>query len=79
LTNFLRAVVLKNDPGFAGTLRDAVDIGEKLGLVDSADLWMELRGFRNLIAHEYEEDELERNFSDMRALTPRVLAIRVKL
>lgn len=50
LAKYLKACVLADDPGFQGSLRDFVDFGEKLGLVDSADKWMNLRGFRNLIA-----------------------------
>jgi hypothetical protein len=78
LSKYLKAVVLENDPGFQGSLRDFVDQGEKLGVVDSADKWMELRKFRNLIAHEYEEEELGRIFREMRDLTPQILSVSSK-
>ena len=79
LTKLLRCLVLRNDPGFEGTLRDFVNQGEKLGLVESANQWMTFRGFRNIIAHEYEEDELKQNFEDLRRLTPVVIAIESKI
>ncbi|MFH1727494.1 MAG: hypothetical protein ABIA04_03655 [Pseudomonadota bacterium] len=53
LTKYLKARVLVEDPGFDGTLRDYVNMGEKLELVEDADLWMELRELRNISAHEY--------------------------
>ena len=37
------------------------------------------RGFRNLIVHEYEEDELAQNLDDLRRFAPEVLAIGAKL
>ncbi len=76
LTKYVRAKVLENDPGFSGTIRDFVDQGEKLGLLDSADRWMEYRGFRNIIVHEYDEDELEENFHSLREAALHVLGIR---
>lgn len=76
LTKYVRAMVLQDDPGFSGTVRDFADYAEKLGLLDSADQWMEFRGFRNLIVHDYQDEELGKNFEDLRQLTPIVLAIK---
>lgn len=75
LTKYVRAVVLADDPGFSGSVRDFADYAEKLKLIDSADQWMEFRGFRNIIVHEYEESELQQNLQDLRRLAPVVLAI----
>ena len=36
LSRFVRAYVLINDPSFEGTLRDFVNQGEKLGIIDDA-------------------------------------------
>lgn len=69
LSKYLRAKVLADDPGFSGTLRDFVDYAEKIALVDRAETWMELRKFRNLISHEYEEEELAKIFAEMRSRT----------
>ena len=79
LTKYLRAVVLKEDPGFSGTIRDYADFGEKLGLIESSDQWMEFRGFRNVIVHEYEDEDLQKNLEDLRRLAPIVLNIAAHL
>lgn len=79
LTKYLRAKVLSDDPGFDGSLRDFLNYAEKINLISSADHWMELRGFRNLIAHEYEEAELGKNFESLRHFAPEVIAIKSRL
>ena len=79
LTKFLRAFVLVNDPGFSGSLRDFVDQGEKLGFIDDSDAWMEIRGLRNITAHDYTEEELEQFFKNLKSATPRVFSLKVKL
>lgn len=79
LTKYVRAVVLRDDPGFSGSVRDFADYAEKLKLIASADQWMEFRGFRNIIVHEYEESELQQNLEDLRRLAPVVLAVEALL
>lgn len=79
LTKYVRAVVLKEDPGFSGTVRDFADYAEKLRLIESSDQWMEFRGFRNIIVHEYEDEDLQQNLEDLRRLAPIVLAVAAKL
>lgn len=79
LTKYVRAAVLKDDPGFSGSVRDFADYAEKIGLLASADQWMEFRGFRNLIVHEYEDVDLQKNLEDLRRLAPVVLAIEQHL
>ena len=39
-----------------GPAIDNLDKAEKLGLLESADLWMEMRRLRNQMVHEYIED-----------------------
>lgn len=39
-----------------GAAIDNLDKAEKLGLIDSADAWMEMRRLRNQMVHEYIED-----------------------
>lgn len=78
LTKYMRAKVLQDDPGFTGTLRDFVNQGEKLGLVDSADQWMILRGLRNIESHTY-EDDLDRFLIRLREQGPVVLLVEAKL
>ena len=76
LTKYVKACVLINDPGFDGSLRDIVDQGEKLGLVEDADSWMIWRGFRNSIAHDYQDEELKNFLEAIRDCSPKVIAIK---
>lgn len=39
-----------------GSAMDNLDKAEKLGLIESADVWMEMRRLRNQMVHEYIED-----------------------
>ena len=75
LTKYVRAIVLEEDPGFSGSVRDFADFAEKLGLIESSDQWMLFRGFRNVLVHEYEDDDLKQNLEDLRRLAPIVLNI----
>lgn len=79
LTRFMRAYVLSNDPGFEGTLRDFVNQGEKLGLIEDARAWMSIRELRNITAHDYSENDLSHFFSRIRHEAPHLLKIKEKL
>jgi len=70
---FLRLKVLDKDPGFQGFVRDYLDAGEKLGLISSTDTWLEFRGVRNRIAHEYMDAELEGLFKFVFTVTPNLI------
>jgi hypothetical protein len=74
LSKYLRLVVLKEDPAFRGTFRDFLDAGEKIGLIDNADIWMNLRELRNKTAHEYTRDELKNVFEQVLKHTPFLLS-----
>ena len=76
LTRYLRSVVLINDPGFTGSLRDFVNQGEKLGLIDDANCWMEIRELRNISAHDYSEKGLSIFFKRVLDACPRVLRLQ---
>jgi len=41
------------------TLRDRLNLLEKKWYIKSVDLWLEMRGARNKLAHEYIEDAIE--------------------
>ncbi len=57
------------------TLIDVANYLEKLGLVDSADEFLELRDIRNLIAHEYIFENLNDLFFAALEKTPVVFKI----
>lgn len=75
LTKYLRAVVLQDDPGFEGSLRDFVNQAEKIGLIASAQRWMAIRELRNITAHEYAEEELSGYFEQARKLADELLRV----
>lgn len=76
LTKYIRTVVLKNDPGFSGSLIDSVNQAEKMKLIDSADEWLSLRALRNMTAHEYTESDLAMYFDTIRSKAPVILKIK---
>jgi len=60
LTKYIKLKVLINDPGFDGTLRDYLNHAEKMRILNEPEKWMALRELRNIQAHDYTEDDLER-------------------
>lgn len=79
LSQYLRLLVLLSDKGFRGSMRDFLDTGEKLGIIDDADAWMNVRELRNVFAHEYTEDELVNVFKRILNETPRILKLKALL
>ncbi len=79
LTKYIRALVLQQDPGFQGSLRDFVDQGEKLGIIDDAEVWMEIRALRNITAHEYTEEEMEIFLQNLKVNATKLLSIKSKI
>jgi hypothetical protein len=43
LSKYLRTFVGEHEPGFRGSMRDYLNQAEKLGLIESAQLWAEIR------------------------------------
>ena len=66
LTKYLKLKVRKEDPGFDGTLKDHLNMAEKMNLILSADRWLALRELRNIQAHDYTEQELDRFLTSIR-------------
>lgn len=79
LTRYLRTAILQQDPGFTGTLRDFVNQGEKLNLIDDAEAWMGIRELRNLSAHEYSEKDISFFFDRLKKECPRLLKLKILL
>lgn len=78
-SKYVQTFVLINDPGFEGSLRDFMNQAEKLQLVESADKWMIARGYRNITAHEYKEEDLKHFFKELISFAPTALQIKNKL
>lgn len=75
LTKYLRSFILEQDPAFNGSLRDFVNQGEKLSLVDDTKTWMHVRELRNIAAHEYTSEDLAKFLETLREYTPQLLAL----
>ena len=56
-----------------GTIRDRINKAEKKGLIQDADIFIEVRVVRNQIAHEYILDELQEMFIKVLDYTPHLL------
>jgi hypothetical protein len=67
LMKYLRTLILMQDPGFTGSLRDFLNQAEKLNYINSAELWLQIRELRNIAAHEYSEKDLALFFQRLRS------------
>ena len=56
-----------------GTVIDRINRAEKRGLITTADIFAEVRLVRNIIAHEYEPDDITKIFKKVMTLTPLLL------
>ncbi len=56
-----------------GTIRDRINRAEKKGLIDSSDVFIEIRVLRNDIAHEYLPEAIQEIFGKVLSLTPSLL------
>ncbi|MBS0290167.1 MAG: nucleotidyltransferase substrate binding protein [Proteobacteria bacterium] len=79
LSQYLRTYILTTDKGFQGTMRDFLNVAEKLGLIDDARAWMHIRELRNIAAHEYTEEDLVAVFKRLLLECPRLLSIKEKI
>jgi len=75
LSRYLRTLVLIEDPGFSGTLRDFLNLAEKMGIISSTKDWLALRELRNITAHEYSDKDMGAFFLTLRQSCPHLLAI----
>lgn len=73
LSKYIRILVLEQDPGFRGEMRDVLDKAEKIEIISSADTWMMIRELRNKVAHEYTKEDLLKTLQDIIKFTPFVL------
>ncbi len=76
LSKYIRTYVLKEDLAFRGSFRDFLDQAEKLGFIEKAQDWMNIRELRNLSAHEYSEEKLTPLLEGLRLETPRLLELK---
>jgi hypothetical protein len=65
LFKFMRSLQIYNEGISSETLRDRLLYAEKLGLITSVDLWIEMREVRNRIVHDYLPDQQKFLFDDI--------------
>lgn len=58
LNRFFRSVEIHQFGKKSESLRDRLLNMQKVGIITSVDLWMEMRDFRNRIAHDYLPEQL---------------------
>lgn len=63
LTKYLKVIIKVQDPIFDGTLRDYLNIAEKMNLIQNVDHWLSLRELRNIQAHDYTDDAFQKFIS----------------
>lgn len=79
IAKYLRSLVLRDDPGFDGSLRDLLNRAEKMKYIHDARLWLEMRELRNRAAHEYSESALGPILERIRELVPHLLVVEEAL
>jgi len=62
-----------------GTIRDRINRAEKKGLIESADIFIQIRIVRNDIAHEYHIETLKDIYKKVLELTPYLLDCTEKI
>ncbi len=79
LSKFIKAYIKKDDPAFDGSFRDTLHRAEKLQLINNSEEWYTIREMRNVVVHEYSDDDLSNFFKQLLKYTPQVLELRKKL
>ena len=79
IARFLRFKIRQSDPGFRGSLIDALNLAEKLAWLDSARDWARIRELRNIAAHEYSTDDYRRLYQELLRLSPHLIQIEKRL
>ena len=73
---YLRTWVKIEEPTFEGSTKDLLNYAEKKGVIESADIWMDLRNLRNRISHEYANINLEPLFIETKKMMPILLSLK---
>lgn len=75
LSRYVRTLVLLEDPGFSGTMRDFLNVAEKKGFVENAKEWLVIRELRNINAHEYSDKDMGAFFNRLKEECPMLLGL----
>ncbi len=75
-SKYLRTYLSIEEPGFKGTTRDFLNKAEKLGLIDDAERWAEIRELRNMTAHEYSAEAFDFYMERLLETVPSILSLK---
>lgn len=76
LSKYLRYYIDSQDPGFRGSFIDYVNQAEKIGLIQQAELWIEVRKLRNVTMHEYNEEAFDDYIQQIFRLSDDLIALK---
>jgi len=79
LSKYIKAAVKADDPAFDGVFRDYLNRAEKMALINTIEPWLEIRELRNVMVHEYNDEDLKLLFEKMLLHTPLLIELKVKL
>ena len=77
ISKVLRRLILTKDPAFRGSVIDLLNNAEKFSWIETAIEWRRIRELRNIAAHEYASDDLQRMYKELVHLCPHILKIKV--
>lgn len=76
LMKYLKTLILINDPGFRGSLRDFLNEAEKLNLITNVNEWLAIRELRNIAAYDYTAKDLAGLFQKLQQHCINLLALK---
>ncbi len=74
LSRYVPILVKQEDPGFSGTLRDFLNVAEKMNVISSAKEWLDIQELRNITTHELSDKDIGAFFVTLRNNCPKLLA-----
>lgn len=75
ISKVFRRLMFFKDPAFRGSVIDLLNHAEKYAWIDNASDWRRIRELRNVAAHEYATDDLQKLYKELINLCPHILKI----
>lgn len=76
LNRYLRTILLLQDPGYEGSLRDSLNKAAKMGMISDIQVWLEIRELRNVAVHDYNDNTLSEIYHRLKEVAPLLLSLR---
>lgn len=77
ISKVFRRLILEKDPAFRGSVIDLLNLAEKFGWIESAAEFRRIRELRNVAAHEYAVNDLQKMYTELMRLTPFILQVKI--